>query len=359
VALELQADISSGLYTLTFQAERLRPDRLVTFSPRLSRYAGWMKMLLTASGHVTYNATSGTLDYAADVATLLEDQLPFRNVSLDASIRGTEKEAFFEPLRLVSPDGSLVFEGSILFSNFYPSGLLTLADIRSGTSEPLSATLSIERMAGSLDVQSTRMAIGKVGFDAFHLTMSPLPDGASFKALASFEGTSGEDMLDAVGALKFSVPLGKAASEGGLRGVGPPQLTLSMGLRNIPPDRLYHLWMGAGDLSIEQADIARILAAFTVSADVTLATDFTSLTVDSASVSITQPGEPRTSMQFGLSLDSRHISLKGFKGTWKGLEVGGGFEGTLPGNGQVAFNANLVYLGNSYAFNGSFTRSPG
>ncbi len=359
VALELQADVVSGLYTLTFQAERLRPDRLVMLSSRFSRYAGWMKVPLTASGHVTYDVPHGTLDYRADVAAFLEDQLPVHDVSLDASFRGTEKEAFFEPLRLASTNGSLVFEGSILFATFYPSGLLTLADIRSGTSEPLSATLSIERMQGSLDVKSTHLAFGKVGFDSFHLTMSPLPDGASFKALASFEGTSGEDTLDASGALTFSVPLGKAASEGGLRNVGAPQLTLSMGLKDIPPDRLYHLWMGAGDLSSEQADIARFLGGFTVSADVTLATDFSSVSVDSAGVSVAQPGEPGTSMRFGLSADSRHISVKDFQGTWKGLQVAGGFEGTLPGNGQVGFNANLVYLGNSYAFTGSFTPESG
>ena len=109
VDLSLLADLEKKQFTINFQTEDLRPDRLFTLAGSLTRFQNWMRMPLTASGHLTYRASDGSLDYQADVSAFLADQLPVREVTLAASFHGSEKEAFFAPLRLSSAGGALDF----------------------------------------------------------------------------------------------------------------------------------------------------------------------------------------------------------------------------------------------------------
>jgi hypothetical protein len=354
VALELQADLDKGDYTFTFQSEQMRMDRLVSLSGSLSRFGNWLRAPVTSSGHVTWHASTRSLEYRVDASAFFADQLPVRDVTLDTSFRGTERVVFFEPLRMSSTAGTIDFEGSVPFPDLLPTGVLTVSNLRSGSSEAVNASLTLERIPGGLHAQSTRFAIGSVGFDDLRFSLVPLTDGVAFSAVASFEGGPGQDSLSADGTVRFGAPLARTASEGDLRNLGAPRISVNMGLKNLPPDRIYHLLEGAGDLTREQQDLATLLATFSVSADVTLETDLSSISVQSSSVTVTRPQEPGTVITFGLAADSSRISVTDFAGTWKGLSFKGGFEGKLAAGGQVAFATSLEYLGSSYSFTGSY-----
>ena len=180
IVLELVADTEKQVYTLKFQTEDMRLSRLFTLAGPLAKYENWMKTPLTASGHVTYRMASRSLDYQLDASAYLADQLPVHEMTLETSLRGSEKQVFFSPLRMSSPGGSIDFEGSLLLDNFYPEGLLTLINFDAGTGEKVNARLSMERAQGKLNVVGSHLEIGELTFNAFQFTLSPLPGALRF-----------------------------------------------------------------------------------------------------------------------------------------------------------------------------------
>ncbi len=352
IELSLRADLASQEILLGFQAQDMRMDRLFTFARPLARYAKWLALPLTASGHVLYRMASHTVEYEADASAYLEDQLPIRGVTLATSVRGTEKEAFFQPLKLFSDQGDLQFEGSILFANFYPSGLLTLANVSPGVGEKVSAQLSIDRLQGSLDVHGSQLVIGEVALDSLQMSLKPAANGTAFSITTSFAGFPQEDQLQAQGELHFGQSIGLAVTEGAASSIKAPVVTLEAALKSVPPSKLYHLLMGAGALSREQEDLFNLLGQFSVSADLTVSTDFSSVAAASKQVVVTSLNDPGTSMRFGFSADSSHISLSGFSGYWRGLNIQGGFEGNVADSGNLVFTSSFTFLGTPYTFLG-------
>jgi hypothetical protein len=359
VVLELMADLQKREFILKFQSQDMRPDHLFTLSGPLARYANWMKAPLTASGHLTYRMASGSIEYQMDASAYLEDQLPIRQVMLEASFRGSDKEAFFEPLRISSPNGALEFEGSLLFENFFPQGLLTLVNVDSGSGQKVNARLSLERFQGKLNIQGDRLVVGELAFDAFRLSLSPIAAGASFSMRASFAGARLEDLLQVSGELRFGTNIGKAVSEGAGGTLPVPAISLSASLENIPPDKLYLLLLGAGELPSEQEDIYSFLGRFSVSADVSLSTDFSTLSVSSREVTVTEWDDTATVVKFGFAADTSRIAITGFSGFWKGFTVAGSFDGRMAQNGQLGFTTDLKILGTLYSFTGNYSRQRG
>jgi hypothetical protein len=359
IALDVKGDLEKKEFTLYFQTQDFRLDRLFTFGRPLARYANWLNVPLTASGHVTYGARTGSLEYQADASAFLKDQLPIHEVTLTTSVRGSEKEAFFEPLRLSSSEGTAEFAGSVLFATLYPSGLLSLADVDTGYGEKVNASLSIDRLLGRLEVHSNHLQIGELGFDSFQLSLSPAAGGASFALSTSFAGSAVEDLLQASGELHFGRTLGQAMTQAEPGSRSPPAVSVSATLKNVPPAKLYHLFEGAGRLTLEQQDVYNLLAHYSVSTEAVLSTDLTHLSLAAQSVTITSNDDPDTTFHFGLAVDKSHLSLTRFTGSWKGVVIQGGFEGDLGEGGQVGFATNIAFLGTSYFFTGRYSQSSG
>ena len=360
VALDLQGNLETRVFTLHFQSQDLRPDQLFTFSRPLAQYANWLRMPITSSGHVTYRARTGSLEYQADVSAFLDNQLPIHEVTLSTNVRGSEKEAFFEPLRLSSSDGTAEFAGSILFDSLYPSGLLSLVDVDTGQGEKLNANLSIERLKGHLEVHANHLQIGELGFDSFQLSLVPAPGGAAFSLKTSFAGSAPEDLIQASGELHMGRTVAQAVRGAPASASAPaPALSVSATLTKVPPAKLYHLAMGAGRLSIDQQDVFNLLTHYSVSTEAVLTTDLVHLSLAARSVTITSNDDPGTAFQFGLSIDKSHLSLTGFSGSWKGTAIQGGFEGDLAESGQIGFATTITLLGNSYFFTGRYSQTMG
>ncbi|MGO9307889.1 MAG: translocation/assembly module TamB domain-containing protein [Spirochaetia bacterium] len=359
LALDAYADLDRRELTVHFQSQDLRPDRLITFSRPLGAYANWLRVPLTASGHVTYHAATGRLEYEADASAVLADQLPIRDVTLTTSVTGSEKEAFFHPLRLSSSSGTAEFAGSVLLDTFFPSGLLSLSDVDTGSGEKVNASLAIDRVKDRLEVNSSHLAIGEVGLDSFRLSLAPLPAGASFSLSTAFEGSPPEDLLQASGDLRFGRSLRQVVARGGPEALPAPAVSVAATLKNIPPAKLYHLLLGAGRLTLDQQGVFNLLSHYLISTEAVVSTDLAHLSLAARSVTVTSSDDPATSFRFGLSVDKSHLSLTGFSGAWKGIGIQGGFEGDLAAGGQVGFATNLTLLGTSYFFTGRYSQSGG
>lgn len=359
VEMEVVGDIQKQELTVDFATENVRLSRLFTFSGRMAKYVNWLKMPLTTSGHVTYRMTDKSLDYAVDLSAFLEDQLPIRAVKLDSSFHGTEKEIFFQPLRLSSDNGSAQFEGSILFQNFFPSGQLALVDVSAGSGEKMNAQINIDRAQGKLEVEGTHLSIGQLAFDTFHLTLLPLAGGASFDLSTSFADSPQPNSVHATGEVRFGQALGQIVSEGRPDPLAAPVVTMTATLSKVPPNKLYHLAMGGGALTAQQKDILAALASLSVTSELSLTTDFSLFSVESDSVLITRNDDPGTELRFGLNADTSHISVRDFSGAWKGFTLKGGFEGTFGSGGRMSFTSNVALLGSTYSLAGRYSPNGG
>ncbi len=358
IDLGMTANLDTQEISVDFEAEGLRPDRLVQFTRGLARLNPWLAAPLTASGKLTYSLKDRHLAYSGGISAAFTDQLPVHNVTLESTFWGSDKETFFSPLRFSSPVGSLQFDGNVHLDDLYPEGLLTLVNLDTGTGHKVSASFAIDRHDGKLEMQGRHVTIGDLGFDDFNLALSPQGDGTAFNFSTSFAGLPAS-RVGASGTLRLGQALrGVVAGRGGPAGVDPTML-LSVSLKNVPPDQLYHLLVGAGPLTRRETDIKNQLAPYSVTASFELATNFSDLSVRDGLVSIQEVGDPRTSVRFGVALDSSELTVSDFSGTWKGYPVRGALNASLADTGQVSFSADLKLAGTAYSLAGTYSETLG
>lgn len=358
IDLGMTASLDSQEIAVDFQADGLRPDRLFRFTHSLARFNNWLGAPMTASGKLVYSLKDHHLEYSGGVSASFVDQLPIHDVVLESTFSGTEKQVFFSPLRVSSPEGDIQFDGNIDLASLYPEGLLTMANVEADNGHRVSAALSIHRQDGRLAVQGRRLMIGEVEFDAFSLMLSPSDNGTAIAFESSFADIP-SSRITANGDLRLGQTLRSAVTGRGPSRGAPPTLSLATSLRNVPPDRLYHLLLGAGPLTRQQDDIRSRLSPYTLSATFNLSTNLSSVTLTDGQVSVAQTDDPATAVRFGISLDSTHLSVSGLSGTWKGYPVEGAFNASLSDAGQVMFSSDFKLLGNPFSLSGRYSDSLG
>jgi translocation and assembly module TamB len=358
IELGLVADLDSKEVTVSFQTDGLRPEELVRFSHGMARFNGLLKAPTTAAGRMTYDIPTGRLAYQVGISSWFQDQLPFPSVTLDASFTGTEKGASFSPLRLSSPEGTIQFDGGIAYKDFFPEGILTLTNVDAGTGKRVSADLTVLRENGGLAVSGRRLRIGEVGFEDFSLHLDPGEKGTAFRIESSFADTA-TGHISANGELQLRKPIRSAFSGGTTGGSWEPGIKLTASLRDVPPDKLYHLLVGAGPLSKPQEDIRSMLAGFTVTADVDLSTDLSTVTASSRQVTVRAKNDPSTAFQFSASVDPSHISVNYLTGTWQGYPLAGSFLASFTQDSQMDFSSDLAIMGTPFSLKGRYSAATG
>ena len=354
IDLGVTASLDRQEIRVDFQADGLRPDRLFRFSHALARFNNWLGAPMTASGKLLYSFRDNHLEYSGGVSASFTDQLPIRDVVLESTFTGSEKQVFFSPLRVSSPQGDIQFDGNLELDNFYPEGLLTLANVEAATGHRVSAALSIHRQDGKLAVQGRHLMIGEVGLDTFSLTVSPAEKGTAFAFESSFADIPSSRIISSgelrLGQTLRSAVTGHRPSPGAL-----PTLSLTASLRDVPPDRLYHLFLGAGPLTRQEDDIRSRLSRYALTASFDLSTDLSTVTVSNGQVSISQTDDPTTAVRFGISLDSTRMSVTRLSGTWKGYPIEGALNASLSEAGQVAFSSDFKLLGTPFSLSGRYS----
>jgi hypothetical protein len=340
IDLRLAADLDRRDVTLSFKADRFRADRLFQLSGKLAPYNKWLGAPVTASGSATYNLDAGSLLYDAEVSASFTDQLPIRDVELSSRVRGTRKQAWFAPLRMDSPSGSLDFVGNLLFENYFPEGLLTLANVETGKGEKVNATVSIERIQGRLAIGGERLAIGSLAFDGLDASVSPVKDGFQFSVKTSF-ADAGDNRLEANG----TVAKGTAS--------------IAASLRDVPPERLYRLAVAAGLLAEERHDVRSFLGPFALSADLRATTDLATFSLSTPKLTVTRGDEPGTRLSAALEMGPDRLSVTGLDGAWRGITVQGDIASRIESGGKITFSSDMRVQSTPYPLKGTYSDSEG
>ncbi|HTP57986.1 MAG TPA: hypothetical protein VMM82_03650, partial [Spirochaetia bacterium] len=357
IELGVEADLDNKEVRLSFQTDGLRPDQLVKFSRGMARFNDLLKAPTTANGRLTYVIPTGHVEYQIGVSAWFQDQLPVPSVTLDATFTGTEKGASFSPLRLSSPEGSLQFDGGISYADFYPQGVLTLVNVDAGTGKRVSADLTVLRENGGLAISGRRLRVGEVGFEDFSIHLDPGQQGTAFSLESSFADTAAGH-ISAKGQFRLQKPIRTAFSPGNAAGSWTPGIELAASLRDVPPDKIYHLLVGAGPLTKPQEDIRSLLSRFTVTADVNLSTDLSTVTASAQQVTVKAPNDPSTAFQFSALVDSSHVAINSLTGTWQGHALAGSFTASFSQE-QVDFSSDLTAMGTPFSLKGRYSEASG
>ena len=354
IDLGMTADLSRQEINVDFQADGLRPDRLFQFSGSFERFNTWLSAPLTASGKLTYSLKDHHVAYSGGVSAAFADQLPVHDVILESTFLGDERGASFFPLRVSSSVGTLQFDGKISFSDMFPEGLLTLVNVDAGSGHRVTANLTIERQDGKLSVQGRHLLIGEVGFDAFALSLSPQEKGTSFTFSSSFADAPAS-RVTASGELRLGQTLRNAIAGSRHRADTPPTVSLSASLQNAPPDRVYHLVLGAGPLTREQEDVRSRLSRYVLSASFDVTTDLSSVAVSNGNISIAQADDPTTAVRFSLDMDASRLTVSGLSGSWRGYPIEGSVNASIGEGAQVSFSSDFKLRGTPFSLAGRYS----
>jgi hypothetical protein len=359
IDVRLAANLDAGKITVNFALDQLRPDRLLRFGGKLARYAIWFAIPISAKGHVAYTLAGGKMEYGLEASALFEDQLPVKDVQFSSSISGTEKQTFFHPLALSTPLGAVEFDGDIVLDTFMPEGTLTLRDLAILPGQTVSTVVSIERQEGKLQAEGTFLELGQVGFNAFRVTVSPRESGASFFLRTSFPGMARGDYIEANGELQLDRAMSVSGSGLTVAFRGAPKISLKASLRNLPLDRIYHLYTGAGELSPEQSNLAGVLSRFTITSELLAETDFSRFSLSSARVTIAEPADSTVFARFAMAVDNEGFRVRDFTGGWNGFALDGAVEGRFAAGGEIGFSSDIRFKGIPYSLKGSYSERLG
>ena len=268
------------------------------------------------------------------------DQLPVRDVVLESRLHGTGRQIWFEPLRLDSPTGSLDFTGNLLFSTFFPEGMLTLTDFDAWEGDKVNARVAVQRLGGRLEIKGTHASVGPIAFDRLEAAADPVRDGLRFTMSASFAGVQDDEI-----------------SAAGVFSRGAASLTAS--LRGVPADRLYHLALGAVPLSGGQQDMKGFLGPLSLTADLKGTTDLRTFTVSSPRLSVVHASDPGTAVTAGVELSNDHLSITGLDGAWQGIALRGDLRGEMDPAGRISFSTGVRIRDIPYAVKGTWSIAEG
>jgi hypothetical protein len=332
--IQLTFDRQTGELAGRFTAEGFKPASLFQLSGPLRGYDQWLASSLTASGSIDIDTRKGGLRYQADLELLPAEGLIPIDLFMVSHLYGTEKTLLLQPLILHSPQGTLEFSGDVQLSTLLPAGLLRLSGIRASAGPQLSASLELERTAGTLSVRGDQMRLGDTSFSAFTLRLDPRAREVPFELAASLANPGEVGSVSAIG--RFV--LGK-----------PPSLSFDARLHGISVDSLSELLGVKTRLS---PYLAQELGSFILSLDFSLDTDFHSYSVSSDEVEIYQRSNPNNLARFAFELTDDSVKVRGLTAKWQDYSLSGEVEARLS-PWQTEFAASLTFQGLPYQFKGN------
>ncbi len=332
--VQLAYDHRSGDLAASFRMEKLRPADLVQLGGPLERYNQWLGSALTASGTFSYNLAAGTLRYRADAELLPAEALVPVDLYLVSHLRGTEKMLFLEPLVVHTPQGTLEFTGDLQFSDFLPSGIMRLTELRTPYTPAVSASLEIAREPGRVTARGSRLELGEVSLSAFSLVVSPSRGEIPFQLAASLPVEQGG--IQASGTLSL----------------GPhPELRLETRARGLPLDTLYYLAAsGTAGRGVLGARLAPLSGTF----DLSLATDFRTFSLSSGDVRLYQRTAPDNFASFAMLATESELELRGLRAQWNGYALSGKAVARRAAGG-TEFSSELEFQNTPYQLRGTFS----
>lgn len=311
IDLWLVLDVEQQQLVFKFNSEKFTPASMLKFSDRLDYYNRFLNSSLTADGSIEYNLENGKISYLLDLQLYLKDGfLPGRigsEINLVTHLNGDERILYLKPLLLHSEIGSIEFFGNVLLHNLYPAGFLHLINVRTLSGENLNAALQVVRDSRNLTISGHKLTVGSNHFSGLKLELKPLLNSILFKLTANLANSIKENSIKSHGELFLR-----------------PKLSLqsSTSIRNIPIFTIYQLFFKSYSIP---SPLKRITAELSLSTDLTLATDFKNMTLNSNAFHLEDFHNPDNSIDLIFKADNRGIEIPDLQISWNDYQIQGNF----------------------------------
>ncbi len=339
--IDLQLTVDSVRARLAVRTENYNPRTLASFSGSLAFLNEYARASITATSFVEYAFADGALRYEAAVDAELGGRLLPEQTLLEARVEGDRRVMRFAPLAVRSPRGDLRFEGDLALTGLLPQGSLRLSEVAAFADKRIDASLDLERGDRSVILTGRRFEIGGSVFEDLHLTLWP---------------SAGQLRFDAHAAIERGVHHRRTiAATGYLRSRPSPRLEFSTRARSVP------LSLIARIAPVPAAGVNPLMPALTdllVDADLTAATDFRTLVLDSQNLSVTDSVDPRNTLSMSLHYAGGRLRAEEIAAAWGGHVLSGSLE-LYNGPESSAFESALVVDGSPYRFSGTWDPSLG
>ncbi len=332
----------SGKVEIAFKSEHFVPYSVVKFRGKFEKFNKWLLSSITTSSTFSFDLKRGALNYNVTLNALMGKGGVFRKyiprLRIVSRFYGNLRKIYFRPLDIYSALGTVKFKGDVLLENFFPSGLVTLINVKiPERSETLDAVVSLKRSKGFIVLDSDKLEIGRLCFNSFSMSISPMSSAISF-TLNSKIGEPGSlpGVLFAKGKVNIK-----------------PSLSLEAELKTdkVPPSRLL-LAYGSKDKFVDRLRLA--LKEFDMTCGIYLRTNFKHWEIFSDGIELVNRRDPCQSLAFGLLYKDKILRISSVKARYKDNDLTGNFYFDFQARDRIDFNSAFVINNREYRFKGRF-----
>ena len=360
IDLGVTADLDQKQMTVSFQTDGLRrgqPGAVLQAAWRGSIPGSRLRSRRLAISPIHFPAAS--LSYQVGVSVSFQDQLPVHDLTLDTTFSGHRKRSLILSASRFLPRRQPPVRREHPYDTFYPEGVLTLVNVDAGTGHARERRADHPEQGRRARRQRATPAHGRSRASMiFPLPLPPTPRGP-LSPSSHLSRTRQAGTFPPRASCGCTGPFAARSRQTRDQRTSSPGITLSATLRDVPPDKLYHLLMGAGPLTGQQEDIKSMLARYGVSANLELATDLSTVTVKSDQVTVTQADDPTTHLRFSALVDSSHVAVNNLSGSYKGYTLAGSLAASFAEEGQVGFSSDVSLLGVPFSLKGRYSEAGG
>ncbi len=333
VDLQASYDQSSELISLSFVADKFRPEDYFTFGKKLEQYAPWLSSLLSGTGSIKYSMKTQALSYDASLQVGIANRLVPFPVQVSTDVAGNRRLATFSRLLVNSRYGDIRFSGDLDLTDFLPDGTLAASNVYTPLGARLSADFTIDRKNSSVQAEAPTLVMGKTILHGVAITVSPSRSTVDFTMRASFD--QHESQLRSDGTVYLSQT---------------PYLTLALSTHGVPLDRLYSL-LDPQPLP----SVLDTLKGLTMTSKVYVTTNLKQFSFASPEVTISDSRPaPKRQMSFRISGNDRSLRLQNLVVDWRQYHVSGSVDAAYVENNRVELTSTAKVENQSYSVHGFY-----
>ena len=257
IAMRYDRELQDIIFT--FNAEQFNPDSIVDLKGSLISFAPYAASKITGNGSFMFNRENSTFLYSLSTDININRDIFNRSIFIRSDLVGDKKQINVRSLDLRTKEGRVLFTGDIKTDNFFPSGKLTLKDIKTPYGYTINSRFNVNRDTGFLYLTSGYVDLGKSSIGNVDLVLFPENKNitASLKAqIIDEKGQVGDILADSI--FDYSNEM---------------QLNSLISIINLPMRQIISLIPG----DIDNLSIPEDINDLSLFSDVIISTDFNSI----------------------------------------------------------------------------------
>lgn len=186
---------------ITFNAEDFQPDSIIQLKDSFATFAPYTSSVISGNGSLLIGKKNSTFLYSLNSEIELNKQIFNREITVKTDFTGDKKDINVRSLDVEMAEGKIIFTGDILTDSFFPSGRLTLKNMRTPYGYTLDTTFEVKRDTGFLYLTTKTADLGLSEIN--NIEMVVFPDNkmitSSIKAeIIDENGLTGEIVADSL-----------------------------------------------------------------------------------------------------------------------------------------------------------------